>query len=334
VLPNKLGDDHLDFFESGMHSNIGPQNRYLRCGKSRSGKGECWLCDKIAELGESKKSSHRAAAEKMVRVDKFATQISPISDDSWLPPTLFEMPNSVANGLLGIMHRKAVTDLKKGYNLTVDRVGTTFKGTKYGSLVVDDEKSKVPSKIVEAMKTFDELVPKYSEAKQKEAYYGHEQDEEDEEEVTKKPVDDEEEEEEEKPKKKKKPVDEDEEEPDEEDSEFEELADEEEEDEKPKKKKKPADDEDEEEEPEEDEEEDEEEKPKKKKKPVDEDEEDALIEDEEEEEEDEEEEEKPKKKKKPVDEEEEEPEDEEEEEEEEKPKKKKKKKPVEEDEDE
>jgi len=301
VLPNKRGEEHLDFFEYGMHSKIGPKLRYLRCGKKRNGKGECWQCDKNAELAESKKASHRAAAEATARIEKFATQISPIDDGTWLLPTLFEMPASLANALLGIMHRKAVTDLKKGYNLSVDRVGTTFKGTKYGSLVVDDEPSKVPSKIVEAMKTFDELVPKYSEAQQKEAYYGEEREEDEDEEETpkKKPAvedDEEEEEEEETPKKKKKPVVDEEEEADEEDSEFEELADEEEEETPKKKKKRVVEEEEEEEETEEEEEEpeDEEETPKKKKRKVEEEEE----EEEEETEEEEEEEETPKKKKK------------------------------------
>ena len=295
VLPNKESEDEPEFSEYGMHSNVGPQNRYLRCGKKRSGKGDCWLCDKIAVLEESKKSSHRAAAEKMVRVEKFATQIAYVSDEKWLGPTLWEMPSSIANGLLGVMHRKNVSDLKKGYNLTVERVGTTFKGTKYGSLLVDDEPSKVPSSIVEKMKTFEELVPKYNETQQKSAYYGHEQDEDEEEEEAKKPKDedeDEPEEEEETPKKPgKKPKDEDEDEPEEEDSEFQALEDEEE---APKPKKKPKDEDGDEDEPVEEEPEEEEVKPKKKRK-KDEDEEEPE-EPEEDEPEDEEDEPKPKKK--------------------------------------
>lgn len=298
VLPNAKGLEKAEYIEYRMHSNVGARNAYLRCGKNIRGEGECWLCDtQIPKLEKSGKSSHRKAAELLKAKECFAVQIAYLSDGKWIGPTLWEMSSSVANKLLNVMSRRDVSNPEKGYNLTINRTGTTMRSTKYGDIDRDEEKSEVSEKILSRLKPFGEVLRKYDEDAMKTEYYGHEQEEEETEEKDSEKEEETEEEEEETPKKKKKEADE-----------------EEEEDEKPKKKKK------DEEEEEETTEEEEEEKPKKKakKKPDADEEEEEVTEEAESEEDipdlDEEEEEKPKKKKK---------QDEEEEEEEEKPKKKK-----------
>lgn len=231
VLPNKKGLNFREYVEYAMHSEIGPRKSYLRCGKSAKGEGECWLCDVvIPKLEKSGKSSHRQVAERMQRKESFAVQIAyKDEDDRWIGPVLWEMPNSIANGLLGIMGRRDISHPEKGYNLTISRTGTGLRDTKYGQLDRDDEPSEVSEKILERLKPFAEVVRKYDEEGMKAAYYGHEQEEEPEEEEKEK---EREEEEEEKPKAKKGRREE--EEP--------ELADEDEE--KPKGKKKEEEEED------------------------------------------------------------------------------------------
>lgn len=308
VLPNAKGVDKAEYVDYGMHSEVGPKKAYLRCGKKKDGSGSCFLCDEIIPKYEkSGKSIKRQAAERMTRRDVFAVQIAYKDEgsDKWLGPALWEMPQSVANGLLGILSRHDVADPKKGYNLTITRSGTGRTDTRYGSLERDDEKSPAPEDILKKLQSFSEVIRKYDETQMRSAHYGHEQ-EEDEPEEEEEEKEEETEEEDEKPKAKKKPA---------EDEEEEEPAEDEEE-EKPKGKKKPAEDEEEEEE--------EDEKPKGKKKSKNDEDEEAEVEEDEEVLElsdlDEEEEEKPKGKKKKEEEEEESEEDEEEE----KPKGKKK----------
>jgi len=327
---------HTPFFEYLVHREVGPNKRFVRCGKNLHGEGDCWLCDtKIPGLQESGSTAKQKLAAALQPKEQFVVQVAPVDADSgkMRPPVLWTVPTggarSLSARLLGVLKstKRDYVDPEKGYNLTIERTGTSMTDTIYGQIVPDEESSEVPEKIMKLAKPFSAYVPPYSEEQQKAAYFGRDEqavpeEEEEEEEDRKKKKgkshDEEEEEteeveEEEEPKKKKgKSEDEEEEEEPEED---------EEEGERPKKKKKSEDEE--EEEPEEDEEE-EEEEPKKKKGKKSEDEE------EEEEPEEEEEEETPKKKGKKYEEEEEEPEEEEEEDE---PKKKGKKR-VEEDEEE
>lgn len=363
ILPNARGADKTPFFEYYTHSDVGPNKRFMRCGKKIDDSGDCWICDNlIPKLRKSGNKAKVRRAEALEKKAQFVVQIAVLDTDTskYTGPFLWAVSSggakSLAANVLRVLQSKKrdYVDPKKGYNLTIERTGTGKTDTRYGPLIPDEDSSKVPEKILAKLKTFSELVPGYSEEEQKAAYFGREEeepDEKEEDEGTEKDEGDEEEEEteeeseeeeesedeeEEKPKgkkKKKKPSEDEEEEKPEEEEEEEGSSDEEEE----------------EEEPEEDEEE--EEKPKgkkKKKKPADEEEEEEEEPEEEEEEEgsgdeEEEEEEKPKgkkKKKKPSEDEEEdehvgdeeeeeesEPEEEEEEpeEEEERPKKKKKK---------
>jgi hypothetical protein len=335
LLPNAISPDKREYAEYGMHQQVGPKKAYIRCGKNSQGEGECWLCDTmIPKLEKSEKSSKRKYAEVLARKDSFAIQIAVKGDDdNWSGPFLWEMPNSLAMSLLGMLAKRDISNPEKGYDLTISRVGTGFTDTKYGAIERDESKSEAPENVIKRLKSFKDILKRYDEDAMKAAYYGQEQEDEPEEEEEdepkskKKPAEEEEEEPEETPKKKKKPA------------EDEEPEEEPEEDEPKPKKKKPV--EEEEEEPEEDA------KPAKKKKPA-EDEEEELEKLEEEFSEEEvpdlEEEETPKKKKKPAEEEEEEPEEDEkpakkkkkpadeEPEEEDEPKAKKKKKPAEDEE--
>jgi hypothetical protein len=343
ILPRVKSKSKVPFYEYLVHREVGPNKRFLRCGKNMHGDGECWLCDsKIPALAKSESESKQRMAAALQPKEQFVVQVALIDADSgkMKGPFLWTVPTggarSLSARLLGVLKntKRDYIDLKKGYNLTIERTGTGKNDTIYGQPIPDEESSKVPDSLMLKAKPFSELVPPYSEEQQKSAYFGQDADAEDDQPKKKRREEEEEpeteeveEEEDEKPKKKKR-VDEDEEEEPEEDEapkkkkkvadedeeELEEEVEDEDEDEKPKKKKKPVD-EDEEEEPSEDEEE--EEKPKKKKKPVDEDEEEEPAEEEEDE--------APKKKKKKVvDEDEEETEEEVEDDEDEAPKKKKK----------
>jgi len=359
ILPRVKSKKTTPYLEYLVHRDVGPNKRFLRCGHAIHGEGECWLCDKAAKLAKSDSKTKQKIAAALQPKEQFVVQIAVVQPDSgkMRGPYLWTVSTggkkSLAMRLLGVLKnpKKDCIDPKRGYNLNIERTGTQLDTT-YTTPIVDEEPSKVPSKILDRCKGFNELIPPYSEEQQKAAYFGQDsRDGEDEAMATKKKRREEEDEEDETPKKKKKhgrdEEDEDESEDEEEEEEDDtESEDEEDEDESPKKKKKKksGDEEDEDEEEESEDEEDEDESPKKKKKKKGAEEEDEEEDEEEEDEseeddtEEEDEDETPKKKKKkPADEDEEEEDEEEEpeeEDEEETPKKKKKKKSSEEDEEE
>jgi hypothetical protein len=345
------------FFEYRVHREVGPNKRFVRCGTNVHGEGECWLCDeKIPALANSDDAGKQKRAELLAAKEQFVVQVATVDTDTGKMngPFLWTVPTggarSLAARLLGVLKstKRDYVDPEEGYNLTIERTGMGKTDTNYSQPIPDEEPSKVPSRILAAVKPFGQLIPAYSEEQQKAAYFGRderEEAEEAEEEETKPKrraaAEDEDEnggEDEDRPRSKKKPrADDDEEAVAEEDDEAprskkkkpvaeddeETTVEDEDEPASKRKKKRPVDeDEDAESEPEEDEEE--RPKPKKKARPADEDEEPVADEDEP----------APKKKKKPVaDEDEPEPE-EEAEDEDEKPSKKKDKKHVEEEPDE
>jgi len=200
VLPNAKGLDRKEFVEYGMHSNVGPRKAYIRCGKTQEGEGDCWLCDEmLPKLSDSEKATRRKAAEEMARGDRFAVQIAVMDEDeNWSGPHLWEMPNKLANTLLGMLSKRDIANPKKGYNITASRTGTTFTTTRYPNFDRDDDPSPAPEKVMAKLKPFGDVVPKYSEEDMKAAYYGHEQEEE-EERPTRRPAVEEPEPEEERP---------------------------------------------------------------------------------------------------------------------------------------
>lgn len=242
ILPNALGPEKKEFYEYAMHSNIGPRKAYIRCGKNMKLEGDCWLCDvQIPKLEKSDKPSARKAAESYARKECFAIQIAQkIDDQNWAGPFLWEMPNSLAMQILGMLSKRDLAHTTKGYNLTASRTGTGFTDTRYGPIERDDDKSAAPENVLKRLQPFKAVVKAYDEEGMKNAYFGHEQGEEaaEEEEDTKPKASavEEEEEEEQKPKStvKKKPAVE--------ETEEEEAVEEEEEEAPPPKKpvKKPA----------------------------------------------------------------------------------------------
>jgi hypothetical protein len=319
--PDKERNSPGLWIEYRMHGNVGPNKRFVRCGKSISGKGDCWLCKVVDKLRRKGKPKRATALEAIQVVEMAIAVVDPDSGKMRGPKRFYlrsgrgakSMAYKLMTGIIA-SRRKDYLNHKKGYNISIERVGTGQFNTTYPvGPTPDDEPSKVPSRIVDDLKPFVDIIPQYDEDQQQNAYYGREDDSR----MSK-----------DSKKKKKKREDEDPDEDDEDEDQDEEEEDEEDEededdeDEKSKKKKKgkkskksrdedeDADEEDEEEEEEDEEEEEEEEeedeKPKKKKGKKSRDDEDEDEEDEDEEEEDED-------------------EDEEEEEEDEKPKKKKKK---------
>ncbi len=290
ILP-RIGSkkSQTPFFEYLVHREVGPNKRFVRCGKTMHQDGDCWLCDKkIPDLqgGDSAKQKRAAALQAK---EQFVVQVATVDPDSgkMQGPFLWAVPTggarSLSARLLGVLKstKRDYVDPEKGYNLTIERTGMTMTDTVYGQPTPDEESSAISDKVLKRAKPFSEYVPSYSEEQQKAAYFGRDEEAEAEEDETrpaeedeteedeapkgkKKPVEDEDEEETPKPKGKKKPVDEDEPEPDEDEEETPKSKgkkkpvdedDEPEEDERPKGKKKPVEDEDETEPVEEDEEE-------------------------------------------------------------------------------
>lgn len=342
ILPRvSKGKSRLPFFEYNVHREVGPNKRFVRCGKDVHGEGDCWLCDeKIPSLANSGDAGKERRAANLAMKEQFVVQVATVDTDTgkMSGPFLWTVPTggarSLAARLLGVLKstKRDYVDPEEGYNLTIERTGTGKTDTNYSQPIPDEEPSKVPEKILNLAKPFSALIPAYSEEQQKAAYFGRDEreaelEEEEAEEETKpkrgRAAEDEEEteevaeDEEERPRGKKKPHAEEDEE---------EAATEDEDEAPPQKKKKPI--EDDEEETEAEPEEDEEERPHPKKKAR------QAEEEEEEPAEDEDEEPAPKKKKKAVAEEEEESEPEEGEDEDEKPRKKTGKNHVEEEEEE
>ncbi len=177
VLPNVTGQDKLEYLEYNMHSGVGPRKSYVRCGKKAlGGGGSCWLCDDtIPKLEASNKASHRQLAEAMARRGKFATQIAVReADETYSGPYFVELPQSVANQLLGFLSHRDISHPTQGYNLILSRSGTGKTDTRYSSLERDEEPSEVPEDLIEKAKPFSELVRRYDEAAMQAAYYGQE----------------------------------------------------------------------------------------------------------------------------------------------------------------
>lgn len=267
ILP-RIGSkkSQAPFFEYLVHRDVGPNKRFVRCGKNLHGDGECWLCDKkIPDLESSGKSSKRQLAASLQAKEQFVVQVASVDPDSgkMTGPFLWAVSTggarSLSARLLGVLKtpKRDYVDPVKGYNMTIERTGTGMRDTIYGQIITDEEPSEVPEKLLAKAKPFSSYVPAYSEEQQKAAYFGRDEKAEaadDEEEERDAEVETEEDEEEEgRPA----PADEDEEEGAEPDEESEEDED------TPKKKKRPVD---------EDEEEEETPKSKKKKVEVDEDE--------------------------------------------------------------
>jgi hypothetical protein len=176
------------FEEYQVHEKVGAKKKFLRCGHppnhtdDENDNSECWLCDKkIPELKKKKKMSR---VEALLPVTKLVVQASKVIEDDdgkpkygafkpWTPSP--KVASTLLTSILGNKKRDYV-DRKRGYNLNIERTGTTQFDTRYGPIEPDDEPSTVPKALIAAIQPFDSIrgVPKYNEKAQKAAYAGQE----------------------------------------------------------------------------------------------------------------------------------------------------------------
>ncbi len=205
ILPNALDKKGKapkpPYKEYNKHYNVGvgEKSRSVICGKDVGGDGECWLCDRIEADSKSEKKQKRVRADAMKSVAHCAFQIAYMDRDTekLRGPVIFNVTEGKSNKsldarLLGLLgnQRKMIADPIKGYNIHIERTGTGRTDTRYGSPDLDEEPTPVPSKILEKLKSFSELIPEYSEKFAKAAYYGEDPNEEEDDEDVDKDDDD------------------------------------------------------------------------------------------------------------------------------------------------
>ena len=190
ILPNALDKKKQPpkrvFKEYNVHWNVGPNGKKCTCGIDlKTGEGDCYLCKKVAKLAKSKSRSDRKQADSMKQTPEMAMQIATIPQGSkkMVGPTLWQLregssADSIDSKILQVIgdRKRIVSDPRKGYNFTVERIGQ-MKRTKYMPPVLDDEPSEVPAAILKKLKPFEELIPEYNEEWQKKCYYGREKEE-------------------------------------------------------------------------------------------------------------------------------------------------------------
>jgi len=179
------GIKHKPMREYRTHKDVGPDKVYnLRCGIEMNGTGKCWLCRKIAEI----ESTKPAMADRMHPQDNYVVNASRYDTDAkkfgpfkpWYISTGGRLPLSVRVGTKIISEKKDYLSPEKGYNITIVREGTGYKGkdaTRYPEVEGDETPTRVPPQLLIAMKDLDEIVPKYDEEKQRKAFYGEPDDE-------------------------------------------------------------------------------------------------------------------------------------------------------------
>jgi len=173
VLPNAKGEKFPEFFEYRMHGQVGPGKKYMRCGKNFRGEGRCWLCDiVIPSLEKSPKQSKKLAAAAMKAKNCCGIMVATIVNGKWRGPFFWEAPFTVANKIMGVMHKHNVADPKRGCNLTISRTGTGKTSTRYGDLDRDENKSAVPPALLQRLTPFSDHVRPYDEAYMKASFYG------------------------------------------------------------------------------------------------------------------------------------------------------------------
>lgn len=166
-----------------VHYGVGPNNRTMTCGHDVQGGGKCWLCDEqIPKLAQSSKPQLRARAAALAPKMNFTVQIAYVDDSGeWGGPKRWDVPtgskNSIDAQLFGLFKNPSRDWLSvtKGYNIHIERTGTGFHDTRYGTILASQEPSAVPKAILMKMKTFEELVSPYNEEKMQAAYYGREE---------------------------------------------------------------------------------------------------------------------------------------------------------------
>src|ERR1035437_1475584 len=220
ILP-RIGSkkSQTPFYEYLVHREVGPNKRFVRCGKTMHGDGDCWLCDKkIPELQGGDSAKQKRAASLQAK-EQLVVQVATVDPDSgkMQGPFLWAVPTggarSLSARLLGVLKstKRDYVDPVKGYNLTIERTGMTMTDTVYGQPIPDEEATAISDKVLKRAKPFSEYVPSYSEEQQKAAYFGRDEEPEAEEQETR-PAEEDETEDDEAPKGKKKSADDEDEE--------------------------------------------------------------------------------------------------------------------------
>lgn len=181
VLPTKRKKKDKEpyiYFTHQIHTNVGPDKRVVTCGKDSSGNGHCWLCDKQIPKDEASDSkSKQKRAETMKAKEVFTIQIAVLDGKKLRGPEVFSMnlggKKSLAYKIMKTIRNPKYDTLStsKGRNIIINREGQGM-ATVYSSPMISPDKSEVPEKILKAMRTFDEIIPKYDENRQKQAYSG------------------------------------------------------------------------------------------------------------------------------------------------------------------
>lgn len=187
VLPNKKGVEHRPAVIFRVHKEVGPNRRFLKCGKTREGKGPCWLCDvKIPALAQSDKPGLNAKAKTLEANEQVVMQVAWKDQDSGVwkgPKPLFltlGKGRAFGNRLLSFLIQKPYDDPVKGRNIVITRTGTTKNTTVYDSITAEDAPERVPPVLLTKLKSFEEIVGAYSKEAQIAAYEGREPAEEEE----------------------------------------------------------------------------------------------------------------------------------------------------------
>lgn len=183
---NPKGILHKPYVEFRVHRNVGPDKVLCGCGIDIEGKGACWLCQrKLPELEGTNVRSKVLRAQEMQVQEQFLVQASRFDPDTqkftppkpWWVSTGSGIPGRSSQSLAVRVHgkiagsKKDYIDPVKGYNLNVERTGTSMK-TRYPDVEGDDAPSKVPLPVLAAAKPLSDFVPRYDEEAMKAAYFG------------------------------------------------------------------------------------------------------------------------------------------------------------------
>jgi hypothetical protein len=187
ILPRIGGkDSKTPFYEYMVHREVGPNKRFVRCGKNMHTEGKCWICDsKIPELQGSGNPAKEKRAASLEPKEQFCLQVAVVDTDTqkMRGPYLWTVPTggsrSLAARILGVLKstKRDYIDPDEGYNLTIERTGTGKTDTIYGQITPDEESSKLSGRIFGAGKSFESYVAPYSEEQQKAAYFGRDEQE-------------------------------------------------------------------------------------------------------------------------------------------------------------
>jgi hypothetical protein len=187
ILPAKISEGKFGgrpFYRYLAHGDVGPEKRFIRCGKDFDGKGKCILCDQIIpKMSNSAKPEIRKRAAQMEPKEQFVVQVAYLDEDGRLigPKPWRVSAKNVQTEILGRCvdpeELKKITSLKNGYNINFKRTGEQMQ-TRYALFKNDQEPTTVPSRIVAKIKSWDDLVRPYSKGRAEAAYWGREFDEE------------------------------------------------------------------------------------------------------------------------------------------------------------